>query len=159
MDKQKQHNMLLHFLFVRIPANFNLPSLLYCQAIRLVYKPWKYIKSWLTLLQPWTYQVLNETDFLRKCCCVAHYCYRRLQWHTKWERMFPWRSSFKSGWCSQQLVNAFLTLSVMGNKLSTSNMETSVVRAFSHLFIRLDISERETFNSPIKIHIRWHTWI
>ena len=35
--------------------------------------------------------------------------------------MFPWQSSFKLGWCSQQLINALLTFSVMGNKLGTSH--------------------------------------
>lgn len=41
----------------------------------------------------------------------------RLQWHTKRDRMFPWHSSLKLGWCSQQLINALLTFSAMRNKL------------------------------------------
>lgn len=47
--------------------------------------------------------------------------------------MFPWHSSLKIGWCSQQLISALLTFCVMGNKLGPSNMATSVLSIFCHL--------------------------
>lgn len=74
------------------------------------------------------------------CTTVLH---RGLRWHTKYSWMFPWRSASKWGWCSQQLIKALLTFSIMGNKLGTSDMATSLMRIFSHLFISLDISKRD----------------
>lgn len=73
---------------------------------------------------------------------ALHIMLRRQQWHTKWDQMFPWHSALKGGWCSQQLINALLTFSVMGNKLDTSNMKASFLRIFSHLLMSLDISEK-----------------
>lgn len=127
-------NIALVFIFhqtpIWIPANPNQPSQLQCcQAI---------------ILQTWNNGSTGvESKWFSKETLVCKTgLLRKLQWHTKWTRMFPWHGALKWGWRCQQLINALLTFSVMGNKLGTSNMATCVLRIFSHLFISLDISEK-----------------
>lgn len=100
------------------------------------------VANQLSCVQTMEAQVLSETDFLRKMLLCTTVLFRRLQWHTKWNWMFPWHSALKWGWCRQQSINAWLTFSVTGIKLGTSNMATSVIRIFSHLFMSLDISKK-----------------
>lgn len=70
-------------------------------------------------------------SFLRKSRSTAHYCCKDVFGIQSGAWTFPRRTSLKLGWCSQQLIYALLTFSVMGNKLGTSNMANTAMRALS----------------------------